>query len=118
MKTEDPSALGRNDTAGGGGPMILISNHIYILSISYFYYHYISIKCILPIEFRVNSLLDKCNKWKGPALGARSFHLRFTPATKLFSTFITVRLVVCLKIHAGCKFDSHTRYNHVTAARN
>ena len=58
------------------------------------------------------------NKWKGPALGARSYHLRFTPAAKSFSTFITVRLVVCLKIHAGCKFDSHTRYNHVTAARN
>ena len=39
-------------------------------------------------------------------------------AAKSFSTFLTVRLVVCLKIHAGCKFDSHTRYNHVTAARN
>ena len=58
------------------------------------------------------------NKWQGPALRARSCHLRFTLAAKSFSTFITVCLVVCLKIHAGCKFDSHTRYNHVTAARN
>ena len=60
----------------------------------------------------------RINKLQGPALGAHSCHLRFTPAAKLFSTFITARLVVCLKIHAGCKFDSHTRYNHVTAARN
>ena len=61
---------------------------------------------------------SKKNKWQGPALGACSCHLRFTPAAKSFSTFITVRLVVCLQIHAGCKFDSHTRYNHVTVARN
>ena len=31
--------------------------------------------------------------------GQRSKKLRFTPAAKSFSTFITVRLVVCLKIH-------------------
>ena len=44
--------------------------------------------------------------------------LRFTPAAKLFSTFTTVCLVVCLKIHIDCKLDSHTHYNHVTAAIN
>ena len=38
-------------------------------------------------------------KWQGPALGARSCHLRFTPAAKSFSTLVTVHLVVCLKIH-------------------
>ena len=67
------------------------------------------------IYFSINLLIYK---WQGAALGARSCHLRFTLAAKSFSTFITVCLVVCLKIHAGCKFDSHTRYNHVTAARN
>ena len=73
----------------------------------------------LPLLFNLsNDQKLNNNKWQGPALGARSCHLRVTPAAKSFSTFITVRLVVCLKIHAGCKFDSHTRYNHVTAARN
>ena len=41
---------------------------------------------------------NKDNKWQEPALEARSCHLRFMPAAKLFSTFITICLVVCLKI--------------------
>ena len=40
--------------------MILISNHIYILSFIFLLYN-ISIKYILPIEFRINSMSDKCN---------------------------------------------------------
>ena len=62
VKTEDPSTSGRNDTAGRGGPMILISNHIYIYIVYFiFLFYHISIKCILPIELCINSMLDKYN---------------------------------------------------------
>ena len=45
-----------------GAPMILISNYIYIYIVYFiFLFYHISIKYILPIEFRINSMSDKYN---------------------------------------------------------
>ena len=61
MKTEDPSTSGRNDTAGWGGYNDFdLKSYLYIIYFIFLLY-YISIKCILPIEFRINSMSDKYN---------------------------------------------------------
>ena len=48
-------------------------------------------------------------------MGARSCHLRFMLAAKSFSTFITVCLVLCLQIHADCKFDTRRAILYCTS---
>ena len=60
VKTEDPPTSGWNATAGRGSND-LISNHIYYSSILYFCYVIFPLNIFLPIEFRNNSISDKCN---------------------------------------------------------
>ena len=60
VKTEDPLTSGRNATARRGSNY-LISNHIYYSSFLYFCYVIFPLNVFLPIEFRNNSISDKCN---------------------------------------------------------